>query len=76
MQESTLFDEFEKNKVGRIAHWLKVADEGEKLSGLRGDFFSFVNEYDKRYGTSFLASFPELKDFYILCKKERFLSSF
>ncbi len=76
VQESTLFDEFEKNKVGRIAHWLKVADEGEKLSGLRGDFFSFVNEYDKRYGTSFLASFPELKDFYILCKKERFLSSF
>ncbi len=73
VQASSVFDEFEKNKVGRISHWLKVADEGEKEGALRSDFFSFVNEYDRRYGTSFLSSFKEMKDFYILCKKEKFL---
>ncbi len=75
VQESELFDEFEKNKVGRIAHWLKASSIHEEDKNLRGDFYSFINEYDRRYGKSFLGVFPEMREFFIEAKKERFLNA-
>jgi organic radical activating enzyme len=35
----------------------------------RRDFAIFVDEHDKRRGTNFLETFPEMADFYYLCKK-------
>lgn len=37
------------------------------LNILRKDFVIFVDEHDKRRGTNFLKTFPELKNFYDLC---------
>ena len=34
---------------------------------VRKDFYTFVNEWDRRKGTSFLYVFPEYKDFYEMC---------
>jgi hypothetical protein len=34
----------------------------------RNDFAIFVDEHDRRRGTNFLETFPELKEFYELCK--------
>lgn len=76
MKKSELFSDFERNKLQRIYNWLleplKDEDKSELVS-LRADFFSFVNEYDKRYQKSFLSTFPEFKPFYVECKKARFL---
>lgn len=75
VQASPFFDEFEKNKVGRIAHWLKATPTPKEELKLRGDFYSFVTEYDRRYKKDFLSTFPELREFFILSKKERFLNA-
>ena len=34
----------------------------------RKDFVLFIDEHDRRRGTNFLETFPELEDFYHLCK--------
>jgi hypothetical protein len=36
---------------------------------LRRDLVAYVDEYDKRRGTNFLETFPELERFYKLCKE-------
>jgi organic radical activating enzyme len=37
----------------------------------RKDFSLFVDEHDKRRGTNFLKTFPEMQEFYNLCKSYR-----
>ena len=46
----------------------KSSDENT-LNTIRRDFYSFVNEYDKRRGTNFVETFPELEKFYKLCQE-------
>ncbi len=88
MQESGVFTSFEMNKMQRIYHWLKTSQEKiekEKQAGgheervertfLRSEFYGFIGEYDKRYDHKFLDIFPELRDFYVSCKKARFLNA-
>ena len=43
---------------------------GEKDTNIqqRKNFYNYVNEYDVRRGTNFLNTFPELENFYKLCK--------
>jgi organic radical activating enzyme len=36
---------------------------------LMSDFYSFFNEYDRRKGTDFLTTFPELQEFWQQCEK-------
>lgn len=74
--DGTGFSEHEVNKLARIVNWMNEKEEEKTLRRSRGDFFSFVNEYDRRYKMNFLNVFPEMKDFYILAKKEKFLKSF
>jgi len=35
----------------------------------RADFYNFFTEQDKRRGNDFNAAFPEMADFFELCKK-------
>lgn len=77
MKKSELFNGFERNKLQRIYNWLlEPAKDSERkdIISQRADFFSFVNEYDKRYQKNFLSTFPELRNFYVECKKARFFS--
>ena len=39
------------------------------LETWRKDFFLFVNEHDRRRGTNFLETFPEMSEFYHFCKQ-------
>ena len=34
----------------------------------RYSFYQYFNEHDKRRGTNFLKTFPELEEFYNFCK--------
>ena len=34
----------------------------------RKDFAIFVDEHDRRRGTNFIKTFPEMEEFYRLCK--------
>jgi hypothetical protein len=39
----------------------------EQLKEGKRDFFNWFTEYDRRRGTNFLETFPELTDFYMDC---------
>jgi organic radical activating enzyme len=68
------FEELEIHKMERIKTLFQ-----EKLNSIettqdminRKDFALFVDEHDKRRGTNFLETFPEMTDFYNLCKSYR-----
>lgn len=62
---SDFFEEYEILKFKRTVEWTKAnLFTGEELKRNRIDFFRFAKEKDKRRGTDFLATFPELKEFY------------
>ncbi len=52
----------------RIKHLGTIHSE-DKLLTNRKDFVLFVDEHDRRRGTNFLKTFPEMEDFYNHCKK-------
>ena len=43
--------------------------EEDELKRLRKDFFMFIDEYDIRRKLNFVDTFPELKEFYKICKE-------
>lgn len=51
----------------RIKHLGTIHSE-DKLNLNRRDFALFVDEYDRRKGTHFLNVFPEMEEFYKVCK--------
>jgi hypothetical protein len=55
--------EVEITKIKRIYDWV-ISEPDEDFSQDKMDFISFVDEHDKRRGTNFLKTFPELTEFY------------
>ena len=65
--------EFYKSETQKLERLLKVfepriLDNNPSKIQHRKDFVSFVDEHDKRRGTNFLSTFPEMTNFYNLCK--------
>jgi hypothetical protein len=64
------FSNVEIQKIKRIYDY--AISEGDfNLDQNRKDFVIFVDELDKRRGTNFLETFPELKEFYAKIKNRR-----
>lgn len=64
------FKDYEVQRMRRDIDWMR---EGSKLSPeyvklQRADFYRFFNEHDKRRGTGFLNTFPEMKEFWDECR--------
>jgi len=64
------FKDYEVQRLQRVVDWMK---EGSKLDAnyvtlQRADFYRFFNEHDKRRGTWFTNTFPEMKEFWDECK--------
>ena len=63
------FTNEEVAKVERVVRWVEQNRfKDSTLLTHRKDFQLFIDEHDKRRGTNFLETFPELTDFYNLCK--------
>jgi len=62
--------DFEVLKLERVLAWMEQGDDlpAEKLLRDRADFYKFFLEHDMRRGTNFLFTFPEMEDFWLLCK--------
>ena len=64
----------EINQIKRLVQFMyrgrnmKGALDESNLSKNRSDFVKFVDEYDKRRGTNFEETFPDLKDYYRMIK--------
>lgn len=64
------FYSFEINRLERLIEYVKSgpnAKEKISINHARLDFYTFVNEHDRRRGTNFLKTFPILSDFYKTC---------
>ena len=65
------FFDFEIEKMRRFMDYVKAGPhEAERINVdvSRRDFKSFVDEHDRRRGTNFKQTFPELEEFYNMCK--------
>lgn len=63
--------DFQVAKLERLLSWMEQGDElpPEKIKRDRADFYRFFSEHDLRRGTNFLEIFPEMEDFWVLCKE-------
>jgi hypothetical protein len=65
------FTSLEYEKFRRVVDYMETTVySDEKLKEGRKDFYNWFTEYDRRRGTDFVATFPELADFYNRCKDE------
>lgn len=63
------FFDFEAAKMRRIYEMAgTIVQENNNVDTERTDFYKFVDEHDKRRGTNFVDTFPELENFYKICK--------
>jgi organic radical activating enzyme len=66
------FHLWEIDKFERLYNVIKgefaSAPSGQRAKRERADFFLFFSEHDRRRGTDFLATFPEMASFYELCR--------
>lgn len=66
----TQFSNLEYEKFRRVVDYMKTTEyTPEKISEGRKDFWNFFNEQDRRRGTDFKSMFPEMKEFFELCKE-------
>jgi hypothetical protein len=62
------YHEVEVQKVKRIYDWMQAKQNPEEQMKNRYDFYKYFSEHDKRRGTNFVKTFPELEEFYNFCK--------
>ena len=72
-EDSDRFDGFKDYEIQRLERDVDWMKKGKKLNekyihDTRADFYRFFNEYDQRRETDFLATFPQMKDFWQECK--------
>jgi hypothetical protein len=64
------FHQWEIDKFERVAGVMSSEiTNGENRDIERADFYRFFSEHDRRRGTNFLKTFPEMKDFWELCRR-------
>jgi Zn-finger nucleic acid-binding protein len=64
------FDDMEYEKFRRVVTYMETTTYSDaKLVEGRKDFYNWFNEYDRRRKVTFLETFPEMIDFYNLCKE-------
>ena len=70
LEKQGLFTDWESYKIVRVYDYFvsRLAKPKKDLAMFRRDFVVFVDEHDRRRGTNFLAAFPQMKEFYQLCK--------
>lgn len=63
------YADVEVQKIKRIYDWMISDQDDNLLNYHRYNFYKFFNEHDKRRGTNFSETYPELVDFYNKCKE-------
>ena len=65
------FSNLEYEKFRRVVDYMKATTyDDQKLKEGRKDFWNFFKEHDRRRNKSFESMFPEMKNFFEICKKE------
>lgn len=61
------FSDIEVQKLKRIYDWMISPQDAGKQLRNRYNFHKYFTEHDKRRGTDFVKTFPELEEFYNFC---------
>jgi len=61
------YSDVEIQKIKRTYDWMISPQDATNQMKNRYSFYQFFNEHDKRRGTDFCKTFPELEDFYHFC---------
>lgn len=64
------FKDYEIQRMERDIAWMEKGSEllQDRVIINKADFYRFFNEHDKRRGTNFLGTFPEMQDWWNECK--------
>lgn len=62
------FTDIEIGKLQRIADWMRSTKDESRIKSQKKNFYRFFAEHDRRRGTDFTTTFPELTEFYNHCK--------
>jgi organic radical activating enzyme len=62
------YSDVEVQKVKRIYDWMISPQDATQQMKNRYSFYKYFNEHDRRRGTDFVKTFPELEEFYNFCK--------
>jgi hypothetical protein len=67
-RDRSKFSELEYEKFLRVVKYMETSkySDDKLLEGWR-DFYNWFTEYDRRRGTNFVETFPELSTFYFRC---------
>ena len=65
------YSDIEIQKIKRINDWkvTKWMDKEKHVKNYQYNFYRYVTEHDKRRGTNFIETFPELESFYNKCSR-------
>lgn len=67
--DTTKFSELEYERFRRVRNYFATVKYDEhKITEGRKDFYNWFTEYDKRRNTNLLETFPEMTEFWELCK--------
>lgn len=67
--DPTKFSRSEYEKFSRVVKYMESTNYNEtRLLEGRRDFYNWFREYDRRRGTDFAKTFPEMVDFYYYCQ--------
>jgi len=61
------FKDYEIQRLERDIAWMREGQHKDN-SAARADFYRFFNEHDRRRGTDFLTSFPEMRSWWAECE--------
>ena len=69
--DPTKFTDMEFEKFRRVRDYFSTANYDEsRIKEGKKDFYNWFTEYDRRRGTDFLKTFPEMQNFWNLCMQE------
>ena len=69
-KDRTKFSELEYEKFKRVVRYMETTQySDEKIREGRRDFYNWFTEYDRRRGTNFCETFPDLNKFYEDCNE-------
>jgi organic radical activating enzyme len=63
------FKDYELDRLDRDIAWMR-AGQGTDHSRARADFWRFFTEHDRRRGTNFLTTFPEMRSWWAECERD------
>jgi organic radical activating enzyme len=61
------YSDVEVQKIKRIYDWMLAPQDAEQQMKNRYNFYKYFSEHDRRRGTDFCKTFPELEEFYNFC---------